>query len=83
MAKTTVTIDCGFSCGRYWIRINDVMICQTQGDDVWMRDSDVCDLARAIVPGCDFDKAFRLPESIVGVELLVDNPGRALGYIPE
>lgn len=81
--STTVKIDYGFSCGRHWIKINDVMICQTQGDDVWMRDADVCDLARAIVPGCVWEKAFRLPDGVVGVELLVDNPKRALGYNPE
>lgn len=75
--STKVKIEHGFSCGRHWIKINDVMIAQTQGDDVWMRDEDVCDLARAIVPDCKWEKAFRLPESVVGVELLVDRPDRA------
>ncbi len=78
-----VDIEHGFSCGRHWIRINGVMIAQTQGDDVWMRDADVCDLARAIVPGCTWEKAFRIPENVVGVELLVDRPERANGYNPE
>src|ERR1700722_13830653 len=60
--STTVKIDCGFSCGRHWIKINDVMIAQTSGDDVWMKDEDVCDLARAIVPGCTWEKAYRLTD---------------------
>ncbi len=33
--------DYGFSCGRHWISIDDKIICQTSGDDVWMRDEDV------------------------------------------
>lgn len=76
----TVKIEHGFSCGRHWIKINDVMIAQTQGDDVWMRDADVCDLARAIVPGCTWEKAFRLEDGIVGVDLLKDRPEKPDGY---
>lgn len=70
--STIVKIDYGFSCGRHWIKINDVMIAQSQGDDVWMRDADVCDLARAIIPDCNWKKAFRVDDGIVGVELLKD-----------
>ena len=76
--KQMVEIDYGFSCGRHWIRIGDIMIAQTQGDDVWMRDEDVCDLARAIVPGCDWEKAYRLTDDypqmdrFQGVSLLKD-----------
>lgn len=71
---TKVKIDHGFSCGRHWISINGVMIAQTQGNDVWMRDADVCDLARAIISGCTWEKAFRLDDGIVGVDLLKDRP---------
>lgn len=73
-----VKIRAGYSCGRHFIVIDGKVIAQTQGDDVWMRDEDVCDLARAIVPGCDWEKAFRCldgaPYRCVGVELLKDRP---------
>jgi hypothetical protein len=59
-----VDIDYGFSCGRHWIKINGKVIAQTPGDDVWMRDEDVCDLARAIVPGCVWEKASRLNDGM-------------------
>ena len=73
-----VKIDYGFSCGRHWIKIDGKMIAQTPGDDVWMKDEDVCDLARAIVPGCIWEKAYRLTDDypemdrFVGVELQKD-----------
>lgn len=70
--STSVKIDYGFSCGRHWISINGKIIAQTPGDDVWMRDADVCDLARAIFPDCEWKKAFRLSDGVVGVELLID-----------
>lgn len=64
-------VDYGFSCGRHWISIGGKVIAQTSGDDVWMRDEDVCDLARAIIPGCDWKKAFRL-KGAVGVDIKAD-----------
>lgn len=78
--STIVKIDYGVSCGRHWMKINDVMIAQSQGDDVWMRDADVCDLARAIIPDCNWEKAFRLDDGIVGVELLKDHPKKIENY---
>lgn len=68
-----VEIDCGFSCGRHWISINGKVIAQTDGDDVWMKDEDVCDLARAIVPGCDWKKAYRITDDYP--EMKGRNPG--------
>jgi hypothetical protein len=47
-----VSIDYGFSCGRYWVEIDGKVIAQTPGDDLWMKDNDVRLLAMAVAPGC-------------------------------
>ncbi len=70
----------GFSCGRHWIKIGDKVIAQTPGDDVWMRDADVCDLARAVIPGCEWKKAFRLDDGIIGVDVRADRPLKGVTY---
>lgn len=65
-----VKIEHGFSCGRHYIIIDGKTIAQTPGDDIWMRDEDVCDLARAIVPDCTWEKALR-----------VEGPGRQVAIV--
>lgn len=34
-------VDYGFACGRHWIEIDGKTICQTSGDDIFLRDEDV------------------------------------------
>lgn len=41
-------IEYGFSCGRHWVSIDGQVIAQTPGDDVWLRDEDVCKLQGCI-----------------------------------
>lgn len=42
-------INYGFACGRHWLEIDGKIIAQTDGDDVYMRDADVCDLVRGTI----------------------------------
>jgi predicted amidohydrolase len=47
------TIDYGFSCGRHWVEIDGKVICQTEGDDLYLADADVAAIARLIFgPNC-------------------------------
>ncbi len=54
-------VDYGFSCGRHWISIDDKIIAQTSGDDVWLKDEDVHRLGYII---CDKGKHWTKPENI-------------------
>jgi hypothetical protein len=45
-------VDYGFACGRHWIEIDGKTIAQTPGDDFWLRDEDIRNLAVAVIPGC-------------------------------
>ena len=44
-------IDWGFSCGRHFITINDKVIAQTEGDDIWLKDEDVKRIIEVIFQG--------------------------------
>ena len=39
----------GLSCGRNWIEIDGKVICQTQGDDVYLRDEDVSEIIKVVL----------------------------------
>lgn len=47
-----IKTDFGFTCGRHYLIVDGKTIAQTPGDDIWMKDGDIRDLGRAIVPGC-------------------------------
>lgn len=45
----------GAACGRSWIQINGKVICQSAGDDFYLPDATINNLARVIFPNCEWE----------------------------